>query len=588
MDKNVHILELTKYEKPEVIETGQKEYVEFGEDNLYYDWVIERYKNSTTNNACINNIAKLIYGRGLQAKDAAKKPNDYAMLRTMVSPKTLRGIALNFKMLGAAYFQVLYNKQHTKIVKVDYIPTRLIRVGKCNEDGDIDTYFYSDDWEDVRKNEPRPIPAYGTSKEEIEIDCVKFDSIDMKYYTLPDYSGGLPYAVLEESIAEYQINDVNNHFSGTSLISFTNGVPSPEAQRDISRQIKEQVSGATGDKTIVSFSDNPESKAQIEKIALDNAPSHYQYLSEESQAKILNSHTIVSPMLVGITTSGNSFSSNADEIETATRVFYNSAIVSFQDAIIDRLDEYLAFNGASLDLFFRRLNLMESVEENKQAIEETNLSSVCCSKPTMDDIVSQYGEDESDEWELVDERPYSADDEDFLNEKLKEVEKDIKKKGKTKLSKLLNLVGTGRQSPNKPSELDEEIDGVFFKVRYVYAGNDRPQRPFCKAMMRASKLYRLEDLEAMGNSVVNAGFGPEGSDTYNIIKYKGGPNCKHLFFRRTYVSLKEKAAIGSMQTSEITTAMARKIGYKPEQDKLTAVMPFEQKDRGYLNPPWKK
>mgnify|MGYP003655304279 CR=1 FL=1 len=63
MDNNVHILELTTYEKPDVIETGQKEYVEFGEDNLYYDWVIGRYKNSTTNNACINNIAKLIYGR---------------------------------------------------------------------------------------------------------------------------------------------------------------------------------------------------------------------------------------------------------------------------------------------------------------------------------------------------------------------------------------------------------------------------------------------------------------------------------------------------------------------------------------------
>ena len=584
MEKNVHILELTKYEKPEIIESSQKDWVEYGEDNLYLDWIIQRYKNSTTNNACINNIAKLIYGRGLHALDAAKRPNDYAMLRTMVSPKTLRGIALNFKMLGQAYFQILYNKQHTKIIKVDYIPTRLIRVGKCNEEGEIDTYFYSDDWSDTRKYEPRPIPAYGTSKEEIEIDCVKFDSIDMKYYSLPSYSGGLPYAVLEESIAEYQINDVNNSFSGTSLISFTNGVPSPEAQRDISRQIKDQISGATGDKTIVSFSDNAESKASIEKIPLDDAPSHFSYLSEEAQSKLLNAHTIISPMLVGISTKGNSFSSNADEIETATRVFYNSAIVSFQDAIIEKIDEYLAFNGAALDLYFRRLNLMESIEEKKQVVEEKKVGL----SNDIEKVISQFGEKIPEDWVLVDQRPYVEEDEDFLNQELKKIEKQFKKKSKTKLSKVLGLVSTGKNSPNKASDLDEEIDGVFFKVRYIYTGDRNPERAFCKAMMNQSKIYRMEDLDAMENAIVNAGFGPNGSDTYSVKKYKGGPNCKHSFQRLSFVSTEENADLDSNKTSQISNTLARSFGFNPEQDSLVSVWPFFQKDRGYLNPPGKK
>ena len=100
-----------------------------------------------------------------------------------------------------------------------------IRPEKCNEDGDIEGYYYSDNWEDVRKYPPRRIPAFGTSKEKIEIYCVKPYSVGMKYFGEVAYQGGLPYAVLEEEIADFLINDVQNKFSGTKVVNFNNGVP---------------------------------------------------------------------------------------------------------------------------------------------------------------------------------------------------------------------------------------------------------------------------------------------------------------------------------------------------------------------------
>ena len=163
-NSNVSIFNFAQYEPPTVKETTRDEWVEFGDKNDYYSFLINSYKNSTTNNSAINGISKLIFGRGLSALNANKKPNEYAMMKSIIKPKALKGVAKNLKMLGAGYFSVSYNKNHTKILKVDYINTKLIRAEKCNEDGEIVGYYFSNDWNDIRRHEPIRYSAFGTSK----------------------------------------------------------------------------------------------------------------------------------------------------------------------------------------------------------------------------------------------------------------------------------------------------------------------------------------------------------------------------------------------------------------------------------------
>ena len=76
MSNNVHILELSGYEAPVIKESKRENWVEYGDDNNYYGYLIDRYTNSTTNNAIINNVIRLVYGRGLSATDANRKPNE--------------------------------------------------------------------------------------------------------------------------------------------------------------------------------------------------------------------------------------------------------------------------------------------------------------------------------------------------------------------------------------------------------------------------------------------------------------------------------------------------------------------------------
>ena len=132
----------------------------------------------------------------------------------------------------------------------------------------------------------------------------------------------------------------------------------------------------------------------------------------------------------------------------------------------------------------------------------------------------------------------ATDDETELDEVLYKVEAEMQPE--TILSRIYKFVSSGAANPNARSEQDKEVKRVdslkFFKVRYRYTGNASPKRGFCKAMMaKQSRLFRLEDIQAMSSRAVNPGFGEGGAATYDIFKYKGGPRCHHKWERVTFM-----------------------------------------------------
>ena len=63
----------------------------------------------------------------------------------------------------------IYNKNHTAITRVETVKTKHVAPEKCNKDGIIEGYFYSDNWENTREFPPVRYAAFGTSKNDIEI-----------------------------------------------------------------------------------------------------------------------------------------------------------------------------------------------------------------------------------------------------------------------------------------------------------------------------------------------------------------------------------------------------------------------------------
>jgi hypothetical protein len=574
---NNNIIQLSSYTAPVIVENNKNEWVEYGEDNNYYQFLIDRYSNSATNNAVINNICRLIYGQGLTATDSAMKPNEWAQLLSILKEDDLRRIIFDLYALGQCALQIHYDKGHKAITRAFHTPIQLLRPEKCNKDGDIVGYFYSDNWTDPKKYVPKRFDSFGTSKKEVEILYLAPYSAGMKYFSNVDYQGGIDYALLEEKMAEYLINEVSNSFSPTSIINFNNGTPTDEMKDEISAQVIGKLTGSKGKKVVISFNENEATKTTIDSIPLNDAPDHYQYLSEESTFKILRSHNVTTPLLFGVSVA-TGFSSNADEMKTGALLFENMVIKPKQQMITEMIKKVLSFNGVSLNLKFKTLNPLQGDEP--QPVQEVKMSA-------QDELdVAKYGEDiDLDEWVLVDSREVDYDLEDELDAELEKLNNP------TTLSKVLNLVKTGTARPNANSIQD----GKLFKHRYRYVGEiTEKSRLFCKKMIQANKVYRKEDIVRMSNEIVNqtrtrsdgteGGLGPRGATTYDIWLYKGGGACHHKWVRETYLRKSDvNSPIAKKYMKEFRPSVARKLGeIVPVNDKKVYTRPIDMPNKGFL------
>jgi len=581
---SIKIVELASYTAPLITESKRDEWVNYGADNNYYQRLIDLYNSSPTNNAAINGISQMIFGRGLDATDSSQKLEEYAMMKALFHDDCVRKLAYDLKLMGQCAMQVVYDKPHKRIIEVAHFPIETLRVGKANEDGDVDSYFYSADWSSKKPTEkPIRFSAFGTSKDEIEILCVKPYRAGYYYYSPVDYQGGLQYAELEEEISNYHLNNIKNGLAPSMLINFSNGVPDEETQDMIERKIKQKFSGTSNaGKFILSFNDNVDSQASIETVQLSDAHNQYQFLSDESMRKIMVAHRIISPMLLGIK-DNTGLGNNADELKTASILFDNTVIKPFQDLLITGFDKILAFNNASLNLYFKTLQPLEFVDlENaltkEQVEEETGqkLSKQELEEEEVAQALIDMGEDLGEDWELIDERDVDYESEEQLD---KEIEK---LNNPSLLKKMWNFVSTGTARPLAKSEQDREFEGDLYKVRYRYSPRSfsSNSRPFCVAMVTANKLYRKEDIIAMDDKPVNPGWGPNGANTYSIWLYKGGGSCHHRWRRETY----RFTGVGKEQGDPRSPQAEKVAGFINDNDPKVSQKPKDMENQGFLKP----
>ena len=600
----IHAINLSNYVSPEIEEKKNKDFVTYGDKNSYFQYLIDRYNGSPTNNAIINGISEMIFGKGLDATDSNRKPEAYAQAITLLHKDCVRKLCTDLKLFGQCSMQVIYNQNRSKIARVEHLPVETLAAEKCNDKGEIEAYYYFADWSKYKhSSELKRISAFCFSKESIEILYVKPYRAGYKYYSTPDYQGGLQYADLEEEISNFHINNIQSGLSPSMLINFNSGTPSAEERERIERRIYDKFSGSSNaGKFILAFNDSPETAATIDPVQLSDAHNQYQFLSDESSRKIMVAHRIVSPMLLGIK-DNTGLGNNADELETATKLMMNIVIRPFQNLLIESFDKILAYNDISLNLYFKTLQPLDfqdnAIVDEETREEETGvkLSEECCVDLSSDvdkfidtevaDALIDLGQDEEEllkDFELIDEREVDYDLEDELDTKISELNK-------------VELANTGSAKPYRESEQDgkskqEGQEDIIFLVRYMYTPYSAAyktvapkSREFCIKMINAKKVYRKEDIIAMEDKVVNAGFGKGGSDKYSVWLHAGGARCSHRWTRKIYARKEGSKSLGDT----ISTTQAIKKGFRPaKNDKRVSIAPRNTAKKGYTAAYWNK
>lgn len=581
--KNISLVQLSSYIKPDIEEyhTGRTDYVTNGKNNSFFQYVIDRFNGSPTNESVINVYSSLLYGRGIVING---EEDLYDELNEIFNKTQQRQVLNDFKLFGMASVK-LVRSVGGGVAMMKHFPINKLAMGVSDDKGNINKVYYSYDWDKTWKYKPIPLPIFqGKMTDKEMILLIKPYQSGNFYYSYPDYLAGLQYCEIEEEISNFSINHIKNGLSFGYVINMNNGASLTPGEKDeIERRIKQKLTGSeNAGKFILSFNDGKEAEVTVTPLNA-NVEAHHQWesLREDAAKQILVAHGVTSPLLFGMPSAGG-FGANADELDTASKLLNDYQILPKQEQFLDAIKPALELAGLETDLEFLPLretygveeteeedvedNTVEDIEENLELSNHVCLSDNMEATPELADHLISFGtEINEDEYELlaVNEVDYETDDVIY--------------------QALQFATSTGVARPNARSEQDSED----IAIRYRYVGNPLPQREFCQKMMFANKLYRKEDILQMERSGINDGFGLGGSNSYSIWLWKGGgkistkyPNgtCKHKWQREIYLKRGGGVDVNSPLAKTIRTQDARRKGYKvPNNNRNVGITPHQNK-----------
>ena len=600
--ENILSVDLSSETSPVVQEVRGREYIEYGTEhwrNLYPQFLIDLYYNSSTHAAIINTTSEMIAGEDIVV-DESENLEQFVKLKKFFAEangketlhEVIKKISFDFKLQGAFALHIIWNKAKTEIAEIHHVPVERVRAARPNAMGKVDCYYVCADWSNTRVNKPMKIAAFNT-KDRTNPSQLLYTGLyspNMDIYHTPDYLAANNWALVDQRVAEFHLNNISNGFSGSYMISFANGVPTQEERFQIERSLAEKFTGASNSgKFVLTFSDDKTRTPEITPITVSNADKQYLALQELLVQNILTGHRVTSPMLMGIK-NDTGLGSNVDEMNAAFEIYLNTVVVPYQKHIIKTLSKIFEINGINIPFSFvqaKPITTKFTIEDMKAVMtqdeireelglkplaegevveedENVNLEMDCncskkldsciddCYKKTeLDKAIEELGEDIPEDWELYSEEEVDEELEDF------DFEKELN-------ATYYEFATTGSAYPNRKSGQDqrskqEKYENDIYRVRYRYAGKASGEREFCKKMIKAGKIYRKEDIIAMGNRAVNPGWGKGGADTYSIWKYKGGANCYHKWFRVIFV---QKGSRPKNSDTIISSTEARSRGVK--------------------------
>ena len=406
--ENILSVDLSSETSPVVQEVRGREYIEYGTEhwkNLYPQFLIDLYYNSSTHAAIINTTAEMIAGEDIVV-DENENLEQFVKLKKFFAEangketlhEVIKKIAFDFKLQGGFGLHIIYNKARTAISEIHHIPCERIRSARPNAMGKVDCYYVCADWSNTRTNKPIKIAAFNT-KDRTNPSQLLYTGLyspNMDIYHTPDYLAANNWALVDQRVAEFHLNNISNGFSGSYMISFANGVPTQEERFQIEQSLAAKFTGASNSgKFVLTFSDDKTRTPEITPITVSNADKQYLALQELLVQNILTGHRVTSPMLMGIK-NDTGLGSNVDEMNAAFEIYLNTVVIPFQKHIIKTLSKIFEVNGINIPFSFvqaKPITTKFTVEDLKSVLTQDEIREEFGLKPLTDEELTAEDED---------------------------------------------------------------------------------------------------------------------------------------------------------------------------------------------------
>ena len=325
-----------------------KDMVQWGDRNVYPDYLLGLSKNSPTLRAVIGGTIDFILGDQQSIQPLAGREPGIMNTRGDTIRDQVEDLARDYETYGGFALQVIRSGEG-KVVELYHCPMRFLRSNKENS-----VFYYSEEWDKFRQKAiiyPAFLPGLETKWGELDGDARKAHASSILYvkndrtqvYPLPVYCAAVKACETERCIADFHLNSINNGFFGSVMINFNNGVPTDPVKEEVEKNLAEKFTGSSNaSRFIVSWNENKDSAATIVPIKTDDFSERYKSLATSVRQQIFTAFR-ANPNLFGIPTENLGFSQ--EEYEAAFRLYNRTCVKPVQRIICDAYDRAYGQQG---------------------------------------------------------------------------------------------------------------------------------------------------------------------------------------------------------------------------------------------------
>ena len=368
-------------------------WVNWGVKNNYPNLLLDLYNQSPTHRSAINFAMMSILGNGVDYEQMQLNGDEVVPNYSQTWDEVIKSLALDYILYGSYAIQVIMNKDGNTY-SFWHMPLEKVRWSEYDEDGQITSYWISNDWTAIGQNPPIEVEALDM-KSEMKLEkgkpylyVYRTYSPTMTYYTQPHYAAAIKAIQAEIEYCNYDLKNIVNGFTPSGVLTL------PEVETDEERQaiianITRMFQGSeNANSVMITFRSNIEDKG-VEYTPFQSNKGSFNFYADANQRvinRILEAHQIPNAALIGMPDISNSgFASEADKLQVSYEL-YNKLTGNYNRmAVVRTLNQMFKMNGIETEIVMKPLNFADfgndanvrertaSVEIEEKEVNENNV-----------------------------------------------------------------------------------------------------------------------------------------------------------------------------------------------------------------------
>jgi hypothetical protein len=261
--------------------------------NNYPQYILDLYNHygSPVHKAIIDRKVRYIAGQGF---DEITDQSLLDFIRKNKLEDHVMRMALDYELFNGFCFEIIWNKEGDKINKIKHVNFHKIRIGlptEENPDEDFEYYWYSEDWNQYRKEDYAPQFIRGWDPENPggrQLYYYKEYNPEADYYPIPPYSSCFNWIEIGYEISKFHLNSSKNGYAPGFILNFATGIPTQEEQDEFSKAFKREYgTNANAGKVVITWSEGSDQKPELTPVNGNDSDERFTQLEGQVKDEIV-------------------------------------------------------------------------------------------------------------------------------------------------------------------------------------------------------------------------------------------------------------------------------------------------------------